>query len=640
MVGPRWGLVAAAAVALLPSLGADPAPYATPYARLVGKSKIELARSMHGGAMLHRDAPKASASCRRVGLSLDGQTIRDQNRSILIMVQTMTASKSNLCEGSRADWRDGMAQCLHLLTGLRVVAHNDDGTCADCGTFRRTACDEGGRPPALVVVLGGGEDKRMRFHCTNTYCGATGAPFVSTAGNSPPHDYLGGCDVYVLNRQGERILGDRYVDPTAHPPTRIAWLPILNPHAEIRGIYERSLLYTVGTPLEETVLPDVHRPRTVVRTPDWEYQKRTVEPAFRRHPSHTPVEIIRDDALPKPVLLPPKEQALYDDVARSAAAPRPRTLIYIGSYRPTKGQLEFLRKLDPRALGPFSLEFYGLRQPDLGDDWTAIVAEAESPRLRGKVRLHDARVSHEIMMEAMTRASGLVHYSGGDRNPRVLYEALYFGLPVFVSVQSMPYIGLQCQPFVTLTDANATSAQLNADVRHFVKYLGDSEKYKAIVAETNVTGDVSLGGGEKHWHRKIHNAQDAIRKFVEEELDEHAVYANFCERFGLCAPQGLVRDPRTPWVHHGKCRRALRRFENWKHEPWGPAMDIKRAMGISKSVNCTLGYGSVCKEPCYRRNAREYKQLAPRQWWQSRYHAPGDPDNRHRDRAIASAALD
>ena len=180
MVGPRWGLVAAAAVALLPSLGADPAPYATPYARLVGKSKIELARSMHGGAMLHRDAPKASASCRRVGLSLDGQTIRDQNRSILIMVQTMTASKSNLCEGSRADWRDGMAQCLHLLTGLRVVAHNDDGTCADCGTFQRTACDEGGRPPALVVVLGGGEDKRMRFHCTNTYCGATGAPFVST----------------------------------------------------------------------------------------------------------------------------------------------------------------------------------------------------------------------------------------------------------------------------------------------------------------------------------------------------------------------------------------------------------------------------------------------------------------------------
>ena len=39
--------------------------------------------------------------------------------------------------------------------------------------------------------------------------------------------------------------------------------------------------------------------------------------------------IKRLDALPKPVLLPPKEQALYDDVARSAAFPRPRTLIYL-----------------------------------------------------------------------------------------------------------------------------------------------------------------------------------------------------------------------------------------------------------------------------------------------------------------------
>ena len=608
MVGPRWGLVAAAAVALLPSLGADPAPYATPYARLVGKSKIELARSMHGGAMLHRDAPKASASCRRVGLSLDGQTIRDQNRSILIMVQTMTASKSNLCEGSRADWRDGMAQCLHLLTGLRVVAHNDDGTCADCGTFRRTACDEGGRPPALVVVLGGGEDKRMRFHCTNTYCGATGAPFVSTAGNSPPHDYLGGCDVYVLNRQGERILGDRYVDPAAKPPTRIAWLPILNPHAEIRGIYERSLLYTVGTPLEETVLPDVHRPRTVVRTPDWEYQKRTVEPAFRRHPSHTPIEIIRDDALPKPVLLPPKEQALYDDVARSAAFPRPRTLIYIGSYRPTKGQLEFLRKLDPRALGPFSLEFYGLRQPDLGDDWTAIVAEAESPRLRGKVRLHDARVSHEIMMEAMTRASGLVHYSGGDRNPRVLYEALYFGLPVLVATQAMPYVGLQCKPFVTLTDADGDAAVLNADVAAFVAALSESAGRAAAI------GDPSAELAS----RSDEPVQVAIRVYVERELLTMKVYEQLCARLGLCDPACFKRAP-TPWAK-GKCaRRELVRFENWITGPWD----------ASKALKPNLRITTDSKARCYAKNALQFDRFKGFPWWSHNAWPSHDGDDGH-----------
>ena len=72
-------------------------------------------------------------------------------------------------------------------------------------------------------------------------------------------------------------------------------------------------------------------------------------------------------------------------------------------------------------------------------------------RWQGKVTLHSTRLSHEQMVSVMSRASGLIHFSNGDRNPRVLYEALMFGLPVMVSIQSMPYIGLQCQPFVTLT---------------------------------------------------------------------------------------------------------------------------------------------------------------------------------------------
>ena len=88
-------------------------------------------------------------------------------------------------------------------------------------------------------------------------------------------------------------------------------------------------------------------------------------------------------------------------------------------------------------------------------------------------------------MREMATAAGLVHFSSGDRNPRVLYEALLFGLPLFVSrvpraraggraartrapprrLQSMPYVGLQCQPFVFLADANATGAALTATFR-------------------------------------------------------------------------------------------------------------------------------------------------------------------------------
>ena len=60
-----------------------------------------------------------------------------QNRSILL-VQTMTASKAAKAVGrtGATAWR----QCLHQFTGLRVIVHNDDGTCADCSSLQRTSC--------------------------------------------------------------------------------------------------------------------------------------------------------------------------------------------------------------------------------------------------------------------------------------------------------------------------------------------------------------------------------------------------------------------------------------------------------------------------------------------------------------------
>ena len=147
---------------------------------------------------------------------------------------------------------------------------------------------------------------------------------------------------------------------------------------------------------------------------------------------HAPIEIIRDDALPKPILLPPKERVIYDDVAAKASEKRERTLIYVGSYRPNKGQLDFLRIVSKETLGPFSLEFFGVRQADVGGDDYAAIQKEVSERWQGKVTLHSTRLSHEQMVSVMSRASGLIHFSNGDRNPRVLYEALMFGLPVMV----------------------------------------------------------------------------------------------------------------------------------------------------------------------------------------------------------------
>ena len=129
-----------------------------------------------------RLTPNVVATCSRVALSMEGEWMLEQKRPIVVHVQTLTASKSNLCEGSRADWREGMSQCLHQLTGLSVIVRNDDGTCADCSTLKRVECDEAlppdGPPAALVILLGGGWDPQLWFQCANNYCGLTGEPFV------------------------------------------------------------------------------------------------------------------------------------------------------------------------------------------------------------------------------------------------------------------------------------------------------------------------------------------------------------------------------------------------------------------------------------------------------------------------------
>ena len=79
-------------------------------------------------------------------------------------------------------------------------------------------------------------------------------------------------------------------------------------------------------------------------------------------------------------------------------------------------------------------------------------------RLRDTV-VHFPNATALDVTAAMASAAGLVHYASQARNPAVLYEALSFGLPLLVSVQSMPYLGLQCRNFVKLTDANTRNVR-------------------------------------------------------------------------------------------------------------------------------------------------------------------------------------
>ena len=55
---------------------------------------IQRAEQLHDTSYHREGKTKATAACQRVALSENGEKLRAQNRSILLLVQTMTASKS------------------------------------------------------------------------------------------------------------------------------------------------------------------------------------------------------------------------------------------------------------------------------------------------------------------------------------------------------------------------------------------------------------------------------------------------------------------------------------------------------------------------------------------------------------------
>lgn len=355
-------------------------------------------------------ADRVVHECQRATLTRDARQLRSANRSVLIVVQTSTASKSNVCLGVRSDWREGLGQCLARLTKLRVVAHNDDGTCADCASLKPVPCSRE-ESPGLVVVLGGGEDPNglMRIQCSGAYCRRTNDPITVGQGHFPPQDFLGACDVHAFDKRGAPLFAG--IATKADPPTRVAWFPILSPHAEIRALWERSTLY--ATDVVDRGIPDLPRKRVRRKYPapsepkdsDYAYLKRVIEPAFDAKRRRVRIDVVRDDAFAKPLLLPALERQLYAANARDTPkfGPREPVLLYAGRYASSKGQLSFLRKLELASLGPLRIEFFFSHRNDT-QDWDAFQLEVR--RLQGRVLVHDAKTSHLLMMRKMATASG------------------------------------------------------------------------------------------------------------------------------------------------------------------------------------------------------------------------------------------
>lgn len=543
--------------------------------------------------------PRVVAPCGAGMPSSKARALQEQNRSVLLVVQTATGSRNNVCEGVRFDWREGLGQCLYQLSGVRVVAQNFDGTCADCGTLTRTSCRVDN--PGMILLIGGAEDasKQLRYVCTGTYCRRTGKEFeLGKYGlGHPPHDYVGGCDVHAYDNSGPIF---QRVNTSLEPPTTVAWFPLLNPTVEMRVVWEMSSLYAGGPnghpPLQRrNPKKFFNKPRSAQKLlTDYAYLKQVIEPAFSKS-GRARIDVIRDDAVAKPLLLPHNERDIFKAARSQAHVPREPRLLYVGHLRPVKGQLSFLRKLRKESLGPFSL----LLQGSKGEDYDAILAEL--PRFEGRVQVGDARLPHENMLEIMATSSGLVHYSAGDRNPRVLYEALYFGLPVFVSIQSMPYIGLQCSSFVKLTDVDHDDHALNADFARWVRVLAQDRRRKTLFKPKNNT------------------LQHHVYAFVDKELTPRRVYRTLCERFSLCEPTD-DDDPRTPWVSRtslcGVARR-LWRFEPWLRLKWNASRRVKGWLNISSGPDCQLNTSRRnCQDDCMALNKHDRITIdRPLPWW-------------------------
>jgi len=137
--------------------------------------------------------------------------------------------------------------------------------------------------------------------------------------------------LYAYDPRGNPVLSGR-VDDAADPPTRVSWLPILNPHSESRAIWEESTLFTTepsadGTmrPLPVTrkrkkrVYPDVDA--ADVADSDYNYLKHAIEPAFLARGRSVRIDYVRDDAFAKPILLPDKELQLHKDTRNAVNVP-------------------------------------------------------------------------------------------------------------------------------------------------------------------------------------------------------------------------------------------------------------------------------------------------------------------------------
>lgn len=137
---------------------------------------------------------------------------------------------------------------------------------------------------------------------------------------------------------------------------------------------------------------------------------------------HVPIR--KDNALKEPGAVYPFQHAIHDDgflkpMANSmiqytqqacASEQKTNSLMYVGRYVQSKGQVDFLKKVDPMELQGFNIQFYG------GDYYFHKYREAMVKIAKDKgisITVHD-EVDLNSLLRSYCRASGQIHFSPGD----------------------------------------------------------------------------------------------------------------------------------------------------------------------------------------------------------------------------------
>lgn len=157
--------------------------------------------------------------------------------------------------------------------------------------------------------------------------------------------------------------------------------------------------------------------------------------------------------------------------------PKEKTLMYVGRYTEGKGQLSFLKTVVPAALAGYDIEFFGGDYH--GNDLPGRLRQTARDR-NISITVH-SEVSHHQLLHSYCKSAGLVHYAKGDNNPRVAYEALYAGSPLFVTKNAkLPGRIYEQTKFVTSLEWGVSKEEFATKFQSFMDMVKSSKTQKDV----------------------------------------------------------------------------------------------------------------------------------------------------------------